>query len=518
MIPTTPVPMDKVTVYAFSQSNPGDNDPQVLQLAPDIVMRAWQRWNRGGLQASDYDTAYLKACHDAGILFMGGSTATVLFADETTTRGQLEDWATRDSAGNMVLHPNGAFSYYRGSLANPRYRNYLIGIGKLQIDLGVDGLFFDEVGGDYQGSNYDGNEGFDNYHIADFAAFLASQNPPPAGLGGEPGLDGGRFQRPWRPGASFNYRTWLAQNGWSNDPFNADNPLAALWGRSGGNHPVPGAANFVDQAEPWLYWRQIVGALRTYAQEKYGRSILLTSNGIWPFADFQGNGLYDYNNYGPGGVDVDFCPLTPTGHLDGTQTFQPAFVNLRNISAQLAPGAPVVMFIDWPTDLMNRYNGLPPPERQDYWRMYAAEAYANGVFYAFHLKTTTGEPTATQAGVMPLFQNLAAFYRAHASFYHGETPSAARATVSVPGAMITVMDQTQPNRRLVHLVNHQYNAAFIPQSNVTVTVDAPAAPSSVTLSSPDLAQDRDVPFSWAGGTLTVTLPSLVAYDIVAISW
>jgi hypothetical protein len=67
-------------------------------------------------------------------------------------------------------------------------------------------------------------------------------------------------------------------------------------------------------------------------------------------------------------------------------------------------------------------------------------------------------------------------------------------------------------------VNHQYNAAFIPQSNVTVTVDAPAAPSSVTLSSPDLAQDRDVPFSWTGGTLTVTLPSLVAYDIVAISW
>jgi len=120
--------------------------------------------------------------------------------------------------------------------------------------------------------------------------------------------------------------------------------------------------------------------------------------------------------------------------------------------------------------------------------------------------------------VMPLFQSLAAFYRAHASFYHGETPSAARASVSVSGAMISVMDQMQPNRRLVHIVNHQYNAAFIQQSNVTVTVDAPAAPSSVTLSSPDLLQDQDVPFSWADGKLTVTLPSLVAYDIVAVSW
>jgi hypothetical protein len=140
------------------------------------------------------------------------------------------------------------------------------------------------------------------------------------------------------------------------------------------------------------------------------------------------------------------------------------------------------------------------------------------VFFAFHLRTTTGEPTATQAGVMPLFQSLAAFYRAHAGFYHGVIPSAANATVSVPGAMVAVSDQTQPNRRLVHIVNHQYNAGFLPQSNVTLTVDAAAAPVAVTLASPDLPQDETLPFSWSGGKLTVTLPGLVAYDIVAVSW
>jgi hypothetical protein len=178
----------------------------------------------------------------------------------------------------------------------------------------------------------------------------------------------------------------------------------------------------------------------------------------------------------------------------------------------------VALFIDWPTPLLDRYNALPPSERQDYWRLYAAEAYANGVFFAFHLRTTTGEPTATQAGVMPLFQSLAAFYRAHASFYHGVTPSAATATVSVAGAMVAVTDQAQPNRRLVHIVNHQYNAGFLAQSNITVTVDAATAPSSVTLSSPDRAQDEAVPFSWANGKLTLTLPGLVAYDIVAVLW
>jgi hypothetical protein len=330
-----------------------------------------------------------------------------------------------------------------------------------------------------------------------------------------------RYPRPGLPHPrqpGFNYRDYLAQHGWASTPFASDNPLAALWGRSATNHPVPGATNFVDQAEPRIYWKEIVTAVRAYAQQKYGRNILITSNGIWPYVDFQSVGLYDYNNYGPGGVNVDFCPLTAAGNLDGTQSFQNAFVNLRNISAQFAPGAPVAMFIDWPTPLLNRYNALPPTQRQDYWRLYAAEAYANGLFFAFHLKTTTGEPTATQAGVMPLFQSLAAFYRAHASFYHGVTPSMGSATVSVPGAMIAVTDQTQPSRRLVHIVNHQYNAGFIAQSNVTLVVDAATAPSSVTLASPDIAQDESLPFSWSGGKLTVTMPRLVAYNIVAIAW
>jgi len=32
--------------------------------------------------------------------------------------------------------------FYRASLASPAYRQYIIGIGEIQIDGGVDGLFF----------------------------------------------------------------------------------------------------------------------------------------------------------------------------------------------------------------------------------------------------------------------------------------------------------------------------------------------------------------------------------------
>jgi hypothetical protein len=511
--------MDNVTVFAFSQANFYETDPQVVQLAPDINIRAWQRWDRAGTVAGDYNASWVTSCQAAGVRFIGGTTASALFRDEAATDAQFRDWATRDAAGNLVAHGNGL---YRASLANPSYREYLIGIAKLQIDAGVDGLFFDEINGAYQGATYDNNEGFDDYHLADFNAFLLSKLPPGTDLRARFGLSPDyqlpHPQRPGRPQPNFNYRRYLAEHGWTSTPFTPDNPLAAEWGRSVGNHPIPGATNFVDQAEPYLYWKQIVTVLRAYAQQKYGRSLLMASNGIWPYVDFQGVGLYDYNNAGPGGTNVDFCPLTAGGHLSGTVSLQSAFVNLRNISAQFAPGAPVVLFIDWPTPLLNRYNALPPSERQDYWRLYAAEAYANGLFFAFHLRTTTGEPTATEAGVMPLFRSLAAFYRAHASFYHGVTPSAANATVSVSGAMVAVSDQVQPNRRLVHVVNHQYNAGFLPQSNVTVTVDATAAPVSVTLASPDLLQDEAVPFSWSGGKITVTLPRIVAYDVVAVSW
>ena len=519
---TTPVPMDNVTVFAFSQVNPGEADPQVLDLAPDISISGWQRWDRDGTRAGDYNTSFVKSCQAAGVRFIGGTTASVLFRDEAASDAEFLDWATRDAAGSLTPRSSFHPPAYRASLANPSYREYLIGIGKLQIDAGVDGLFFDELNGDYQGVAYDNNEGFDDYHLADFSAFLISNLPPGADLrsryGWNPAYQTPRPQRPGQPQPAFNYRAYLAEHDWSATPFAPANPLAAEWGRSTGNHPPANAANFVDQAEPYLYFRPIAMALRAYARQKYGRSLLLTSNGIWPFTDFQSVGLYDYNSYGPGDSNTDFCPLTSDGHLNGSVSLQSTLVNIRNLSAQTAPGALVALFIDWPTPLLDRYNALPLSEREDYWRMYAAEAYANGLFFAFHLRTTTGEPTATQAGVMALFKSLAEFYRAHASLYHAVVPSAASASVTVPGAMIAITDQASPNRRIVHIVNHQYDGAFIAQSNVVLTVDAAAAPTAVNLASPDLAKDEAVPFSWAAGKLTVTLPSLIAYDIVTVSW
>ena len=75
-----PVPLDDVTVYAFSQTN-GEEDPQVAVLAPDMNIRAWQRWDRIGA-TSDFSAPYLADAHAAGTRLVGGTTATALFPDE----------------------------------------------------------------------------------------------------------------------------------------------------------------------------------------------------------------------------------------------------------------------------------------------------------------------------------------------------------------------------------------------------------------------------------------------------
>ncbi len=528
-----PVPLDDVTVFAFSQTGNDQGDPQVTTLAPDMNIRAWQRWDTYGVNAGDYDFGYVTQCHAGGIKFIGGTTATALFADEFPNPPfpalTVDDVCTRDASGQPVVHPQILPGLYRGSLADPDYRAYLIRIAEIQIDGGVDGLFFDEINQDYQGATYDGNEGFDAAHLADFNAYL---------LWRYPGADyATMFQMPadnvLKAGVSagdltnnFNYQRYLAAKGWASSPFAAANPLAAIWGQTLGGRPTPAAPDFVNSAEPYRYWGAIAGALRAYAQQKYGRSIYLTSNGIYPLVDFQGVGLYNYNQDDDGGREAEYVPVTAgsttaAAHLDGTVSLQRPFLNLKARSALFAPGAPVVLFIDWPTDFMSDYLHMPQSEQQDYWRLYAAEAYANGLFFAFFLQDTLGDATATQLGLMPLFQSLAAFYKAHASLYHGVASgdaSGVTTSLTTP-VMIAVGDQAQPRRRLVHLVNHDYSGAPTEHDGVTVTIPLPSAPTAVTLASPDApGGDTTLPATYASGAATVTLPALVAYDVISLAY
>jgi hypothetical protein len=516
--------LSKVKVAAFSQTGVAQSDPQVLALAPDLVPRAWNQWDLSGLKAADYAPSYPAACRANGTLFVGGLTASVIFADEMTA-SELADQAGRNAAGQQVAHNEIVPGAFRGALASPGFRQLLIRIAKIQIDSGVDGLFFDEVNASYTGASYDGNEGFDDHDVADFGRFLCARHGGDAAalaafdLAAADGLDCTATD----PGAAFNYRGYLARHGFVNAPVSASNKLASEWGTTVQNRPDPAKGTFVETFPSLVYWQEIVVAVRGYAREKYGKEVLITANGVFPFVDFQSVGLYDWNKDGTGPKGFDYVPITgtaPSTHLNGTVSFMPVLQALKDRSKRIVEAAgghevPLLLFLDWPTDSMNRYYGLPLEERQDYVRILLAESSALGMWFALPLSTTTDSNTATALGIMDFFQKMRAFYQAHAELFRAGHDSAAVPTVSATGvaAHLVTFDS---GRSVVHLVNHNYAAAFVPQPGLSATVPLAQAPSKVTLVSPDLAADQPATFSYANGQLLVAVGTLGSSVVVVI--
>jgi hypothetical protein len=511
------------TVFGFSQDWDllGPGDPQVLEMAPNVVPRAWARWDTGGVLASQYNFGYPAQVQASGIVFIGGTTTTVLFQDEFPVPAQFNAVVSCNAQGQPVVRGAAPSNYYRGSLASPAYRQYIIGIAEIQIDGGVDGLFFDEVNGSYQGLTYNNNEGFDDADVADFGGFLCAKYP---------NLTAAQWQSQFGvtaadnlncsasvalSGRSFNYRGYLARNGWQTNPLSSANPLGAEWGVMGDDQRN---GTFTNTYLYLVYWQDIVLALRNYARQKYGREIYITANGIYPFVDFQAAGLFDYNSNGPGGSDQDFCPLTGSGDLDGAKSLMPSFLYMRQQSASVA-GRNVLfsVFVDWPSGPDTRYLSLPASERQDYWRMYVPEAYAVGVRFAMFLLDTVGDPTATQLGLMPYFEQTSAFYKmpAHAALYESAQNLAGAVTVSAPN-IATNLTQLGDGRTVAHLINHNYSKGFEAQTGVVVTFPVANAPTTVTLVSPDAAGDTSIPFTYTNGQVHVTVPQLVAYVALVV--
>jgi hypothetical protein len=511
------------TVFAFSQeaADNGPGDPQVSEMLPDVVPRAWARWDTSGTHASDFNFGYPAQAEGEGIVFIGGTTATALFQDEFPGAAAFNGVVSCNAQGQPVTH-SAPLNFYRGSMASPIYRNYIIGNAEIQIDGGVNGIFFDEVGGSYEGGNYDGNEGFDDADVADFGGFLCAKYP---------GFSTGQWQSRFgvtaadklncsaataTSGRGFDYRGYLLRNGWQTNPLSSANPLAPEWGIVDGNHPLPQNGTFTNTYMSLVYWQDIVLTVRQYARQKYGKEIYISSNGVFPFVDFQSNGLYEGNSNGPNGTSQDYCPLTATGDLDGTQSMMGAFLNIKQRSAAVAgPKVLVSAFIDWPTDLMTHYLSLPLSEKQDYWRMYVPEAYAVGVHLSMHLLDTVGDATATEVGLMPLFERTSAFYKvpSHAALYESATNLSETVTVSAANvaANLTLLGD---GRTVAHLVNHNYAKGFQAQSMVTVVFPVATAPTTVTLVSPDAEGDVTVPFTYANGQVQVTVPLLIAYTAV----
>jgi hypothetical protein len=513
---------ENISLYAFSQSNPNEFDNQVYDFKPEIVIRAWQKWSKCGLKFSDYYHDYIKKCHDLSILFLGGGTMTVVFREEFSTQKEFEDMITRDANNNFVEHSEITSGAYRGSLANPKFRQYLIKYAKLQIDIGVDGIFFDEANtGVYNGArkwNFNGNEGFDDYFLREFNRYLINKYSY---------YTKADWKRNFKMDDNniieydityddiknnFNYRKYLKKNSWNRNPFDKSNPLAKEWGKAICNRPNPENDNFIEKYST-KYWKDIITVLRKYAMGKYNKNIIVTSNGIFPYVDFNCIGLYDYNN-DSNNISVNYMPLK-NGHLDGSKSFKIIFKKFLKRNNKISGDVPLVLFLDWPGDIMNTYYNLSLDEKKDYWQIYAAESYACGLFFAFHLKTSIPEdPSAVKLGLFNFLKEYSQFYIKNKDVYLSTKNYTGLVKINNSKIEYNMRKKIDCSRFFLHLINHNYDTKIITQNNIKIQIEIENDINLLKLISPDHKQSLKLNFIKKNGIIEFIINELKYYNII----
>jgi hypothetical protein len=516
-------PRPEMPVYAFSQSEPPTIDPQLFGFGPAVSIRTTNQWGATGTETSDYSPEAIQRLQALGSRVVLGLTATVVLASQFATEGELLELVSRDASGQPVRHDEIVPGAYRGNLAHPKFRDLVVRNAKTLVDVGADGIFFDEANAGYSGNKYDGNEGFDDYHEADFRSYLCHKHPDwtPSVVAAKFGLPADNMLDCSAPnciGQGFSVRQYLKDQGLSATPSRANPAVAAEWGAPVVNRLSPAPTTFLQTYET-AYWADIVRRVRQYAREVYHREILVTSNGLFPFVDFQSVGLYPWNPDSPDGATykyVEYVPTVAGGKLNAKVSLLDAFCRLRAQSRALAGNIPVVLFLDWPTDMMSAYYAFSPQEKKDYFRIYGAEAYAAGLRFAWHLKTAMpADPTAQQSGMLEWFVAEADFYRRNAALYLGAQPASVFATTSTTDITLATTSLADGGLAM-HVINHAYQDGLLPRDSVAVTVGVPATLPTARAISPDAADDTTIPVSSTDTTTTFVLPSLVSYAVVVV--
>lgn len=493
--------MDNIIIYAFSQNNCGDS--QLYQLKPDINIRSWQKFPIDNKYTNEVSSIIVKQCHEENIAVIGGGTASVI--------SDLTEFATCSASNRGISLGASLPGCYRASLANPKFRRYLIEQLKKDIAAGTDGLFLDEA---------NTNAGFDDYFISDFNRYLMNKYSDFTdsdwntifGMTKENII---RRDVPYNDlKHNFNYRNYLKTHGWTKDPFNLANPLAKEWGRPRINRLTIPDDTFMGKYQK-LYWKEIVIAFRTYAREKYGKEIWITSNGIFPFVDFNSLGMYDGNDDNYGEV-ADYMPVI-NRHLNGSKSLKSIYLKMLNESKKVSGNVPLVLFIDWPGSLSDRYYRLPKSEKKDFWRIYGAEMYACGVFPAFHLTTgMPGEPSASESGILDFFIEYTRFYKEHKDLYQTAVNTGKIVTLTKENIEYNVTYQEEQNRYLVHLINHNYQRKIMSQTNFTVSLELEGEPVAIKLLTPDGEGSQQVDYQKEQGKLVINVEKIDFYNVLVI--
>jgi hypothetical protein len=272
----------------------------------------------------------------------------------------------------------------------------------------------------------------------------------------------------------------------------------------------------------------IAPAMRTikqWAKQTHGRTVYLSANSTYGGADFPA--LDGDTNTGAEAVDyylrnypfrlqgLDVPAAESTAPFDGTANLIP---QLRSAIAKVAP-KPFVFFIDYATPTI-----FWGPHDFDSWpafvRIASAQILAAGGFPAAG-RSMYNALDGLVRGVFTLESNLAAFQRDNHDLQRGLqaiTPT----TLQVSEANVRLAAFDQPGRRIVHLVNGNFDndtGSMGARHDLTVTVSTDRRPAGVTLVTPDTvgsARRQALSWQYASGQVTVRVPRLDYHNVLVI--
>lgn len=518
------------TVYTVNESV---TDAYGVELAgkvkTHVALRGWFKW--AGAPEYAAFAWVVPEMHKKGILFSGGVTVSAIYKNENgLTDERFNDLATRDAAGDLYFaFGNPATNYFHGAIDNPAYLDYVLSFAYSQIDNGIDAIFMDEVHGAYMPG-----EGYDDYAMVGFRDYLLKKYVGGAGWAADDPRWTGKFNIPLDDPAvcpdgtmrTFSYRDYLKRAGFAKAPFTSGNPLADEWGFVSHLAPADISLNYASERGDRA-WKYLADKIREYAAGK-GRKVFITANGNNRYVDFQIDGLWyewiirDEKT----GATVPHCPpfeacgfkAAAEGRMDGSLSLMMKWKTVIDHGRILAgPGVPVVFFHDWgPPGIP--FVTLSTEDKINWIRLYGAEIYSAGGFFAFPVSGPTGD--ASKTGILDEIIRQAGFFNDYGDLYRNVTETdifGGGVKVSAPDVVTSVAVQQQPRRKIVHLINHNYaGGKIIAQKDIIVAVPLKKPPRAVRIVSPDFAEIAAPDFTHARGALKVKIPLIEAYAVISI--
>ncbi|HEY3324106.1 MAG TPA: hypothetical protein VGP72_26875 [Planctomycetota bacterium] len=490
-------PVDDIAdaiVYTMNESIETDAGIALARKAgSDVLIRAWFKWHN----APDFSkfAPLVPQAHAVGAIFGGGITCSALYDRENgLTDAQVADMATRGPDGKLV-DAWGERGVRHGSLSCPAYREYLLSWCKKQIDAGAEYFFMDEHTAVLQP-----NEGFDDYSTRDFRDFLIKRYVEGKGwakddakwklelkieLADKTICPDGKLE-------SFDYRGYLAKNGFVAKPHDPKNPLANDW------HAF---RSFRDDKE----WKWLTDAIRAYAKSKAQRA-WISANGLARYVDLQVLGVW-----GDWLVTGDKIDLSESQIQLWASTVQAGW-------AVAGRKVPVVLFHDW------GFNGFPwmkvSPEQRKLWmRTRGAEIYAAGGFFAFPVHGPFGND-AKADGTLGEVAHQAAFYQRNKAIYQKPQLVGFEPLITkVPLLSLSLWRDPQSKALYLHVINREAkDGAPVKRKDIAIQLPTKQQPKAVKIVSPDWDGERDGRAAVENGAATVIIPELDAYAVARLEY